>query len=112
MGTGNKRWGQFLVLIVLTCSFFYFILQVDIEEDLQVDLQVELEVDPKNGIQDKLSKFKDVQKSFPKSFMNPVTYVKQTNFFQDRKCSSLPSTSASKNMAEFLNAHYLERLCE
>ena len=82
MGTGNKRWGQFLVLIVLTCSFFYFILQVDIEEDLQVDLQVELEVDPKNGIQDKLSKFKDVQKSFPKSFMNPVTYVKQTNFFQ------------------------------
>ena len=39
MGPGNQRWGQFIFLILLISSFFYFILQADVEEDLEVDLQ-------------------------------------------------------------------------
>ena len=39
MGPVNQRWGQFLFLVVLISSFFYFILQADVEEDLEVDLQ-------------------------------------------------------------------------
>ena len=41
MGPGNQRWGQFLFLVLLISSFFYFILQADVEEDLVVDLQDE-----------------------------------------------------------------------
>ena len=41
MGLGNQRWGQFIFLILLISSFFYFILQADVEEDLVVDLQDE-----------------------------------------------------------------------
>ena len=104
MGTGNKRWEQFLVLIVLICSFFYFILQVDIEEDLQANLQADSEVDPENGLQDKLSKSKEIRKSFPKSFMNPVTYMKQTNFFQ----GLLPT----QNMNQFSHSRVRYKISE
>ena len=41
MGPGNQRWGQFIFLILLISSFFYFILQADVEEDFFVDLQDE-----------------------------------------------------------------------
>ena len=41
MGPGNQRWGQFLFLVLLISSFFYFILQADVEEDFVVDLQDE-----------------------------------------------------------------------
>ena len=41
MGPGNQRWGQFLFLVLLISSFFYFILQADIEKDFVVDLQDE-----------------------------------------------------------------------
>ena len=41
MGPGNQRWGQFIFLILLISSFFYFILQADIEKDFVVDLQDE-----------------------------------------------------------------------
>ena len=41
MGPGNQRWGQFIFLVLLISSFFYFILQADVEEDFVVDLQDE-----------------------------------------------------------------------
>ena len=41
MGPGNQRWGQFIFLILLISSFFYFILQADVEEDFVVGLQDE-----------------------------------------------------------------------
>ena len=43
MGPVNQRWGQFLFLVVMISSFFYLILQADVEEDLEVDLQDELQ---------------------------------------------------------------------
>ena len=38
MGPANQRWGQFLFLILLISSFFFFILQAEVDEDFQVDL--------------------------------------------------------------------------
>ena len=56
MGPGNQRWGQFIFLILLISSFFYFILQADVEEDLVVDLQDEqVPISENFGQIDKLS---------------------------------------------------------
>ena len=62
MVTGNQRWGQFLVLIVLISSFFYFILQVDIEEDLEVEADLHLDLE---------SDSEALQRSLQKSIMEP-----------------------------------------
>ena len=64
MGLVNERWGQFLFLVVIISSFFYFILQADVEEDFKVDLQDEL--------QEKLS----ISKINPKS-INQISVEEQ-----------------------------------
>ena len=63
MGTGKQRWGQFLVLIVLMSSFFYFILQVDIEEDLVIEADLHL----------------GLQRSLQKSIMEPEQSLRKND---------------------------------
>ena len=67
MGPANQRWGQFLFLILLISSFFFFILQAEVDEDFQVDLH-----DAKS--------YEDFDNSvLPKSANNQLQSMKKTN---------------------------------
>ena len=74
MGPGNQRWGQFLFLVLLISSFFYFILQADVEEDFVVDLQDEQVPISKSFDQNFFKTFDQINKL--------SIHPKKTNFLQ------------------------------